>query len=495
MGNTAQMNDLFVRWCGKKPEQIIPLTPSGSNRSYFRLIAGEISAIACVGENVKENTAFLEMSALFKAQGHPVPEIYAVNDSRMIYLQEDLGGESLFDRIKAQAPVDQLIRQTLQALARLQVQAGRSVDWTWCYPQEALDERTVRWDLNYFKYAFLKPSGTTFDEVKLQDAFDAIEADVLSSNGDYFLYRDFQSRNVMVRDDKIYFIDYQGGRRGNVLYDVASFLFQARSGFSVEQQLTYLSVYREALLHELSPQQKQEPWVEESAFLKQFYLNAFLRLLQVMGAYGYRGWFERKSHFIQSIPPVLESMRALLQQAPILEAVPPYLCLILQNLTETLSASLPPVQEPAQPSVLEIQVTSFSFHKGIPEDYSGNGGGFVFDCRGMHNPGRYAEYKSLTGLDKPVMEFLEDRGEIQGFLEHVRAVIEPTIQTYLKRGFSHLMISFGCTGGQHRSVYAAQKTAEYLAKIYPQANVCLNHREQARKSVWKKGKLQTPERI
>lgn len=489
MEYTAQFNTLFEQWCGKPVDQTIKLIQSGSNRQYFRLIGGGFSAIACLGEDLRENRAFIQMSRLFKEQGHPVPELYAVDASEMIYLEEDLGDVLLFDLIQAKDPrVESLIHQTLQALARLQVQAAKSVQWEWCYPQKAMDERTIRWDLSYFKYTFLKPAGVKFDEALLQDAFDAFEVDLRSAGGDYFLYRDFQSRNIMVKDGNIYFIDFQGGRKGTIFYDVASFLFQARSGFAPGERLSYLEVFRQALMEELSEHERAQVWMEKEAFSKHFHLNAFFRLLQVMGAYGYRGWFERKAHFIKSIPPVMDAMQFLIQQESIRTSIHPYLLEILQKMIDQFMA----VQVPKIPKELteglEIRVFSFSYQKGMPEDYSGNGGGFVFDCRGMHNPGRYDQYKSMTGLDKPVMEFLEDRGEIQDYLEHIRAVVEPTVKTYIKRGFSNLMISFGCTGGQHRSVYAAQKTAEYLAKIYPQVCVYLNHREQGIQSQWIKGK-------
>jgi hypothetical protein len=391
--------------------------------------------------------------------------------------------------IQTHEPVESLIHQTLQSLANLQVQGGKSVQWEWCYPQQSMDERTIRWDLNYFKYAFLKPAGVKFDEGLLQDAFDAFETDLLSVKSDYFLYRDFQSRNVMVKDNKIHFIDYQGGRKGNLFYDVASFLFQARSGFAPELKMSYLEVYRQALMNVLSEQECAQDWMQKEAFYRHFHQNAFFRLFQVMGAYGYRGWFEHKAHFIKSIPPVMDAMQYLLKQECIQSSVHPYLIETIQKMINQFASTYGPDFPESVTESLEIRIFSFSYHKGIPEDYSGNGGGFVFDCRGIHNPGRYDEYKSMTGLDKPVMEFLEDRDEIQDFLEHIRAVIEPTIQTYIKREFAHLMIGFGCTGGQHRSVYAAQKTAEYLAKIYPQVRVYLNHREQGIKSQWVKGRL------
>lgn len=484
----TQFDTLFNQWCGKSIEQCTKLFQSGSNRKYFRLSAGEYSAIVCQGEDLRENRAFLEMTKLFKSQGHPVPQLYAVDESEMIYLLEDLGDVCLFDLIQAKEPVDELIHKTLRALARLQVQGGRSMHWEWCYPQQSMDEKTIRWDLNYFKYAFLKPAGAKFDETLLQEAFDTFEKDLLSVRGGYFLYRDFQSRNVMVKDNEVYFIDYQGGRKGSVFYDAASFLFQARSGFSPDTRKAYLEVYRQALTEVLSPEELAQDWMQPEAFMRHFYQNAFFRILQVMGAYGYRGWFERKTHFVKSIPPVLSKMQYLLQQEYIQESVHPYLLSILQNVIDGFEVDEGPAFRDTAEEGLKIRICSFSYHKGIPEDYAGNGGGFVFDCRGLHNPGRYDEYRYMTGLDKQVMEFLEDRGEIQVYLEHVRAIVEPAIQTYMKRGYEHLMISFGCTGGRHRSVYAAQKTAEYLAKLYPQTQIYLNHREQGLQSQWSKGK-------
>jgi hypothetical protein len=193
------------------------------------------------------------------------------------------------------------------------------------------------------------------------------------------------------------------------------------------------------------------------------------RTLQVLGAYGFRGYFEKKPHFMQSVPFAIENLRQLLKQD---YPEYPYLCKVLRELTQLTQFSLEHQQR-----VLEVRIVSFAYKKGIPTDPSGNGGGFVFDCRAINNPGKYSKYNHFTGLDEPVVKFLEDDGEILRFLEHVYSLVDASVKRYLDRGFTNLMVSFGCTGGQHRSVYAAQHLAEHLHKKYG-VKVDLIHREQ-----------------
>jgi hypothetical protein len=233
-------------------------------------------------------------------------------------------------------------------------------------------------------------------------------------------------------------------------------------------------------------------------------LFVLFRTLQVLGAYGFRGYFEHKQHFIDSIPPAIENLRDLLALRP--EVLPyPYLRDVLTRLValpQFTPAQPKPVQRtdgykttdrdvytahpqdgPATFSKydgkgpLVVRVYSFSYRKGIPEDTSGNGGGYVFDCRSTHNPGRYEPYKQLTGLDEPVIRFLEDDGEIVEFLEHVYALADKHVARYIQRGFTDLMFCFGCTGGQHRSVYSAQHLAEHIHEKFG-IEVHVTHREQ-----------------
>ena len=321
----------------------------------------------------------------------------------------------------------------------------------------------VMFDLNYFKYCFLKPSGLEFDEVLLQDDFEKLADDLLLSDTDTFLYRDFNARNVMVKDGEPYFVDFQGGRRGPVFYDVASFAWQARAKFSEDQKEKMLSAYLEAYSAYSS--------MDERSFRSSLRLFVLFRLLQVLGAYGFRGWVEHKANFVTSIPAAIGELKAWLSDP---SDTYPYLMQTLERLTAMPRFA----EEAAEDGVLEVKVYSFSFKKGVPYDPSGNGGGYVFDCRSIHNPGRYEPYKKLTGRDEPVIRFLEDDGEIIGFLEHAYGVLDPHVETYMKRGFTSLMVSFGCTGGQHRSVYCAEHMAHHLAQKYPGIRVRLIHREQ-----------------
>jgi hypothetical protein len=380
----------------------------------------------------------------------------------------------------------------MAALPKIQVEGARGLDWSVCYPQPSFDARMVDFDLNYFKYDFLKLSGLEFNEVRLQDDFDRLRKDLLSEYSDTFMYRDFNARNVMLVDGEPWFIDFQGGRRGPVYYDVASFLWQARARYPESLREELLQTYLEAL-RAYGP-------VDETHFRSRLRLFILFRMLQVLGCYGYRGLWEGKKPFIDSIPPALEIVRNLLPLSDY-----PYLSEVLSGLCKTdfstpptaplemtkigtcpknaplsCSADAPlsfrPSEARGEISPLVITVYSFSFKKGIPEDASGNGGGYVFDCRSVHNPGKYERFKQLTGLDQPVIDFLEQDGEILRFLDNVYSLVDAHVERFLQRGFTHLQVSFGCTGGQHRSAYSAQHLAEHLASKYP-VKVHLIHRE------------------
>ena len=354
----------------------------------------------------------------------------------------------------------------MQTLPDLQFKGADGLDFSKCYPSESFDLRMIKWDLNYFKYCFFKAVGIEFNEALLEDDFDAL-TDILLENssefGTTFMYRDFQSRNVMVKDNSPWFIDYQGGRKGPIEYDVASFLWQARASYPDSLRNHLVDVYISAL-------QKYRK-IEKSLFLKRLDHFVLFRTLQVLGAYGFRGYFEHKAQFIQSIPAAMANIRSLLVK-PMSEY--PYLKTLLQQLVDLPQFAVADKQD----GLLTVKVQSFSYRKGIPQDNSGNGGGFVFDCRYMHNPGLYDEYKQLYGIDRPVIDFLEEQGEIQSFLKNVYAIVEPAVVKYMKRGFTNLMVSFGCTGGRHRSVYSAQHLAEYLHSVFgDKIRVELIHRE------------------
>ncbi len=473
MTPTDILRQLYLLYIGHEPESIEAFPSSGSNRRYFRL-AGQPTLIGVRGESAEENRAFIYLADHFRKQGLPVPQVYAHSDDFLYYLQEDLGDTLLFDKLgtksregEASAELCQLLRQVIRLLPVLQCKGAEGLDFSQCYPQPAFNRRSVLWDLNYFKYCFLKATGIDFQEDRLEDDFQAM-ADVLLEEGTpTFMYRDFQSRNVMLRGDAPWFIDFQGGRRGPVYYDVASFLWQAKANFPDD--------LRQELVHEYINALRAFRPVDEADFKARLRHFVLFRTLQVLGTYGFRGYFERKPHFLQSVPFALANLRHLLQE-PYGEY--PYLSGLLQRMTELERFSpTPPTDH------LVVRVTSFAYPKGIPEDPSGNGGGFVFDCRAIHNPGRYQPYKLLTGLDEPVIRFLEDDGEIFAFLDHVYALVDASVRRYLKRGFTSLCVSFGCTGGQHRSVYAAQHLAQHLNDAFG-VEVDLCHRERGIRQVF-----------
>jgi aminoglycoside/choline kinase family phosphotransferase len=499
-----KLTSLYVQWRGAEPVQVEHLPAAGSNRDYYRFTddRGD-TVIGAVGTSVDENRAFIYLAKHFTLRKLPVPKILAVSDDGTRYLQTDLGRRSLFEALAGGRAAGgryteeekQLLRRTIAALPNLQVRGARGLDFSYCYPQAELDRTSVLFDLNYFKYCFLKATGLDFHELKLEANFQLMAVDLTEENSESFLYRDFQARNVMLSPEgEPYFIDFQGGRRGPVQYDVASFLWQASARYSADLRNELIDVYLESL--------KQYTEVNEPVFRHKLRLFVLFRTLQVLGAYGFRGYFERKEHFLKSIPPAMDNLRALLRDG----ACPyPYLNEVLGRM-----AALPQFA-PAQPAPavrsdgyrttdspiykahaqdglptfskydgrgpLVVRIYSFSYQKGIPQDTSGNGGGYVFDCRSTHNPGRYEPYKKLTGLDEPVIRFLEDDGEILKFLKDVYNLADRHVERYIQRGFTDLMFCFGCTGGQHRSVYSAQHLAQHLNEKYGiEVRVC--HREQ-----------------
>ena len=425
-----------------------------------------------IGTDKEENSAFVYLAGHFKAQGINVPEVYGVSEDGMAYILEDLGSVMLLDcYAKARQTgegIDQaeaLLCRTMAMLPKIQFEGARNLDFNVCHPQKEFGYRTVMFDLNYFKYCFLKATGLEFHEMLLQDDFERLCGDLCSDHKEHdtFLYRDFQARNVMVRDGEPYFIDFQGGRRGPIYYDVASFIWHARAGYDDALKEKMLESYLDALSIYIK--------VDRAGFMQGLRLFRLFRYLQVLGAYGFRGWTEHKANFVSSIPAALNALAELIEQP---FGRYPYLMEVLRQMLD-LPRFAP---SDAGKDGLEVTVYSFSFKKGVPYDPSGNGGGYVFDCRSIHNPGRYEPYKKLTGRDEPVIKFLEDDGEVFAFLDHVYGVVDPHVETYAGRGFTNLMVSFGCTGGQHRSVYCAEHLAAHLAAKYPDITVRLIHREQ-----------------
>lgn len=467
-----RLKQLYKEYTGHEAEACSSLTPAGSPRRYYRLSAGQHTAVGVVGTALGENEAFVAIAQQMRLKGLPVPEVYAVSADGMCYLQEDLGDTSLFDLIAEahkrggydEADME-LLRQVMRLLPDVQWRTAEQFDFTHCYPSAELNRRGIQWDLHYFKYCFLKATGLEFEEEHLEDDFDRMSEVLLQECADTFMYRDFQSRNIMIRDGKPWLIDFQGGRRGPAEYDLVSFLWQARARFTPEM--------RRELIEEYLQSARRYRSFDEEVFAQRLQYFVLFRTLQVLGAYGYRGYFEHKAHFVQSIPMAIDNLRALLAENDFADMS--YLADLLRRMV-----ALPMFAPNEEAGELTVRITSFSYKKGIPEDVSGNGGGFVFDCRAIHNPGRYDEYKQLTGMDEPVISFLDKEEAMQDFLEHVYGIVDYSVEKYRSRGFKHLMVSFGCTGGQHRSVYSAEHLAAHLREKFG-VKVVLTHREQQKK--------------
>jgi hypothetical protein len=337
-----------------------------------------------------------------------------------------------------------------------------------CYPRASFDRQSIAWDLNYFKYYFLKLAGVQFHEQTLEEDFEKLTEFLLKAERGYFLYRDFQSRNIMLCDGHPYFLDYQGGRKGALQYDIASLLFDAKAELPPELRAQLLNHYLESLAKHIT--------VKRETFLEHYYGFVYVRIMQALGAYGFRGFYERKAHFLQSVPYALRNVRWLLHNAKL----PIELPALMQAFTDMVgSEKLYGIADPATTAGegLTVTVTSFSFHRGPVQDESGNGGGFVFDARSLPNPGREEQFKTLTGRDAAVVEYLEQQKTVERFLKSAMSLVESSVAEYERRGFRNLMVSFGCTGGQHRSVYLAEKAAVLLKKRRG-VRVVLRHREQ-----------------
>ncbi|HTQ59080.1 MAG TPA: RNase adapter RapZ [Candidatus Solibacter sp.] len=440
----------------------------GSGRKIIRLSAGPRSAVGILYNVREENAAFLAFSKHFRRHGLPVPEIYAEALEQGAYLEEDLGDTTLFEFLSknrqgaAIAPqVVEAYRKVVAVLPRFQVEAGRDLDYSVCYPISSFDRQSIAWDLNYFKYYFLRLAGIPFNEHSLEDDFTRLTDFLLSAPRDYFLYRDFQSRNVMLRDGQPYFVDYQGGRKGALQYDLASLLYDAKADLPPDLRQQLYFDYLRAL-------ETQIP-VDREAFLHYYYAYVYVRIMQALGAYGFRGFYERKVHFLQSVPYALKNLRWLLHQTELPIALPALMAAFQGMLA---SEKLQGLAHDADNLV--VRVFSFSFHQGLPQDGSGNGGGFVFDGRSLPNPGREERFKSLTGQDAPVIDYLNQQETVHQFLASVLSLVDASITSYQSRGFKNLMISFGCTGGQHRSVFLAEQLAKRL-RNRPGLEVVLRH--------------------
>ena len=442
----------------------------GSGRRIVRFAGGGHTAIGVMYDGREENTAFIEFSRHFRKHGLPVPEIYAEDLSRGIYLEEDLGDTTLFEFLSANRTGENLdprvvaaYREVVTILPSFQIEAGRDLNYEVCYPRAIFDGQSIAWDLNYFKYYFLRLAGISFNEQSLEDDFGRLTKFLLTADLDYFLYRDFQSRNIMLRDGRPFFVDYQGGRKGALQYDIASLLYDAKADLSPALRQELLDLYIDRL-GDFIP-------LRRDAFMHHYYAYVYVRIMQALGAYGFRGFYERKTHFLQSVPYALKNLRWLLQHAELPVALP-----ALMNAFTRMAGSEKLESAPSKQEKLIVQISSFSYRRGLPKDGTGHGGGFVFDARCVPNPGREERFKTLTGKDAPVIEYLNQQESAHQFLAGAAALVEASIEAYQARGFTSLSVAFGCTGGQHRSVYFA----EQLAKLLNSRNgvqLLVSHRE------------------
>src|SRR5436853_867644 len=466
------LKKLFEEHFHASPERIQPLQGElgGSGRKIIRLAREKLSAIGILYGVREENVAFLEFSKHFRRHGLPVPEIYAEDLTQGAYLEEDLGDTTLFDFLSKNRTGRDIARQVVEiyekvaaVLPRFQIEAGRDLNYKVCYPRGSFDRQSIAWDLNYFKYYFLRLAAIPFSEQALEDDFGRLTKFLLSADHNYFLYRDFQSRNVMLRDGQPFFLDYQGGRKGALQYDIASLLYDAKADLPPELRQQLLDHYLDSVAR-LMP-------LDRDAFMQYYYGYVYVRIMQALGAYGFRGFYERKAHFLQSVPYALKNLRWLLHNVKLPIALPTLLDAFNSMLGSEKLQGLATSAE-----TLTVRIFSFSFHRGWPKDETGNGGGFVFDGRGLPNPGREERFKPLTGRDAPVIEYLNQQESVHQFFARALTLVAASIDEYQRRGFKHLMVAFGCTGGQHRSVYLAEQLAKRL-RARNGVDVVLRHRE------------------
>ena len=452
------LKKLFEHHFHAPPEHIVPLQGElgGSGRRIIRLSNKKHRAIGILYGVREENAAFLAFSKHFRRHGLPVPEIYAEDLSHGAYLEEDLGDTTLFEFLSKNRAGESVAPQVVEAYRKVvallpcfQVEAGRDLDYTVCYPISSLDRQSIAWDLNYFKYYFLRLAGIPFNEHALEEDFTRLTEFLLTAPRDYFLYRDFQSRNILLRNGDPFFVDYQGGRKGALQYDIASLLYDAKADLPPDLRQQLLDHYLDSLARFIH--------LDRNTFMQHYYAYVYIRILQALGAYGFRGFYERRAHFLQSVPYALKNLRWLLHHVRLPVPLP-----ALMDAFKGMLASEKLQSLASEADNLVVRIFSFSFHHGLPKDESGNGGGFVFDGRSLPNPGREERFKTLTGKDAPVIDFLNQQETVHQFLAGVLSLVDASIANYQQRGFKNLMVSFGCTGGQHRSVFLAEQLAKRL---------------------------------
>jgi len=465
---------LFKSYSEEEITSIDRIPQSGSDRSYFRINTAVQSFIATLNLNTRENETFIYFSRHFLKLNCPVPQVLAVSDDKTLYLQQDFGDLCLLDIIAEEGQSDRvytLFQHSLLALSQLQIKGDSGLDYSNCITSREFGKQAIISDLLYFKYYFLDTLKIPYDKEKLISEFDSLSAYLADADHKYFMFRDFQSRNIMIRMDKVHFIDFQGGMKGALQYDVASLLWQAKAELSDEWKTSLLYYYMGCVETILGTP------IDRVRFETQFNGYVLIRLLQVLGAYGFRGLFERKAHFLTSIPLALTNLKWFLNNKDIGLQLPEFERLLQEVVQPGMVKKFTPIKATAA-TPLVVRINSFSYIKsGYPKDVTVNGGGFVFDCRGILNPGRITEFKQQTGRDKPVKDYLEQKTKMPDFLNNIYNILDITVEDYITRGFEHLMINFGCTGGQHRSVYAADAVARHLRNKFV-VKIELNHMEQ-----------------
>src|SRR5579864_698131 len=452
------LKDLFEQRFRAAPDRVQPLQGQlgGSGRVIVRLSTASQSAIGILYDVREENASFIEFSRHFRRHGLSVPEIYGDDLRHGAYLEQDLGNMTLFEFLVANRTGENIAPDVVDAykkvvtmLPRFQVEAGRDLNYKVCYPRSSFDRQSISWDLNYFKYYFLRLAAIPFSEQALENDFARLTKFLLTAPHDFFLYRDFQSRNVMLRGGEPFFLDYQGGRKGALQYDIASLLYDGKADLPPQLRQDLLDYYLDRLASYVP--------VDRAAFMEHYYAFVYIRIMQALGAYGFRGFYERKAHFLQSVPYALKNLRWLLHRVELPIALP-----TLMGAFQSMLASEKLLGLANEAENLVVRIFSFSFHRGLPKDESGHGGGFVFDGRSLPNPGREERFKALTGKDAPVIEYLNQQESVHQFLASVMSLVDASVSSYRERGFKNLMVSFGCTGGQHRSVYLAEQLAKHF---------------------------------
>lgn len=447
----------FIEKCFKHtPISFVKISKNGSNRIYWRFYINNNSYIATFNPDIKENESFFYIQSFLKNNNINVPEILFVNREKTLYIQQDLGDLTLYDLIKTYKNSDfnyikNLYFTIITDLWRIQNLSFKNFNFKKCWPVSKFTKTVLLWDFYYFKYLFLKLFYIPFNELKLEHDFKKFASILNCCHSDFFVYRDFQSRNIMFHNNSLFYIDFQSARKGSLFYDLASLIFDAKADLP--------DSFKEELIKFYYNENKIN--IPYDKFIYYFYLFALFRIIQACGAYGYRGKYEKKQHFIESIPYALNNIEKIINKINI--NFLPELNRIFRFLIDNKNIFL---EEKKKSQSLKLTITSFSYKEGIPEDKSGNGGGFVFDCRGLPNPAKIDYLKKYTGLDNPVISYMEQYPEVKEFLDNVINVVSISIENYIERNFTNLMINFGCTGGQHRSVYCAEKFAKLIKEKY-----------------------------